>query len=217
VRLHLRADGPVRAWLSGGVDSSAVVALARRIAGPLPTFTLGFDEPAYDETRDQRTLDRVPGQELPNERIACSRQLLERYPEALWHAESPSSGVLDLLRLALSESSARRVKVVLTGEGADEVLGGYRWFHTDRLAHPLAALPRPLRRAIALIPLGERTPSGCYSGRGQWASSAMRGSAVPWAGSRGTRSSRRRPAGNWRPAAPNDGSSDLEEPTASDR
>lgn len=154
VRLHLRADVPVGAWLSGGVDSSAVASLARRIAGPLPTFTLTFDDAAYDETRGQRTLDRVPGHELPNERIACDRRLLERYPEALWHTETPAGGVLELLRLVLSEGAARRVKVVLTGEGADEVLGGYRWFLIDRLAAPLAVLPAPLRRAVRLAPLG---------------------------------------------------------------
>ena len=154
VRLHLRADVPVGAWLSGGLDSSAVVSLARGIAGPLPTFTLAFDEAAYDETRGERTLDRVPGHELPNERIACDRRLLERYPEALWHTETPAGGVLGLLRLALSEAAARHVKVVLTGEGADEVFGGYLWFLIDRLTSPLAALPAPLRRVVLLAPLG---------------------------------------------------------------
>lgn len=154
VRLHLRADVPVGAWLSGGIDSSAVVSLARRITGPFPTFTLAFDDARYDETRGQRTLDRVPGHELPNERIACDRRVLERYPEALWHAETPSVGVLELLRLVLSEGAARRVKVVLTGEGADEVLGGYLWFLIDRLARPLAELPVPLRQAVLLAPLG---------------------------------------------------------------
>jgi asparagine synthase (glutamine-hydrolysing) len=154
VRLHLSADVPVGAWLSGGLDSSAVVSLARGIAGPLPTFTLTFDDRAYDETWRQRTLDRVPGHELPNERIACDRRLLERYPDALWHTETPAGGVLDLLRLVLSEGAARHVKVVLTGEGADEVLGGYLWFLIDRLAGPLAVLPAPLRRAAILAPLG---------------------------------------------------------------
>jgi asparagine synthase (glutamine-hydrolysing) len=154
VRLHLRADVPVGAWLSGGLDSSAVVALARRTAGPLPTFTLGFDEAAYDETRGQLTLDRAPGTELPNERIRCDRRTLERYPEALWHSETPAGGVLDLLRLVLAEGAARRVKVVLTGEGADEILGGYRWYLLDRLLRPLGALPPLLRRAVALAPLG---------------------------------------------------------------
>ena len=154
VRLHLRADVPVGAWLSGGIDSSAVVSLARGIAGPLPTFTLAFDEAAYDETRGERTLDRVPGHELPNERIACDRRLLERYPEALWHTETPAGGVLGLLRLALSEAAARHVKVVLTGEGADEVFGGYLWFLIDRLTSPLAALPAPLQRVVLLAPLG---------------------------------------------------------------
>ncbi len=153
VRLHLRADVPVGAWLSGGIDSSAVVSLARKLVGPLPTFTLVFDDAAFDETRGQRTLDRVPGYELPNERVPCDRRVLERYPEALWHTETPAAGVLGLLRLLLSEAAARHVKVVLTGEGADEALGGYLWFLIDRLFRPIAALPAPLQRAV-LAPLG---------------------------------------------------------------
>jgi asparagine synthase (glutamine-hydrolysing) len=154
VRLHLQADVPVGAWLSGGVDSSAVVSLARRMTGPLPTFTLAFDEAAYDEARGPRTLDRVPGHEVPNERVRCDRRILERYPQALWHTETPSAGLLDLLRMSLAEAAARRVKVVLTGEGADEILGGYRWYLIDRLSRPLGALPRPLRRAALLAPFG---------------------------------------------------------------
>jgi asparagine synthase (glutamine-hydrolysing) len=154
VRLHLRADVPVGAWLSSGLDSSTVVALARRMANPLPTFTLAFEEPGFDETRDRRTLDRVPGHEVPNERVWCDRSTFERYPEALWHAETPSTFAAEIPRLLLAEAAARHVKVVLTGEGGDEVFGGYFWYVADRLLQPAAALPRVVREVVARALLG---------------------------------------------------------------
>jgi asparagine synthase (glutamine-hydrolysing) len=150
VALHVRADVRVGAWLSGGLDSSAVAALARRIVGPFPTFTLAFEAPAYDETRGQRLLAEIPGQELPNERVLCDASGLERYPEVLWHVETPSAYTPDLPRLLLAEAAARHVKVVLTGEGADEVFGGYAWHLADRLLHPVATLPLWLRKLLVV-------------------------------------------------------------------
>jgi asparagine synthase (glutamine-hydrolysing) len=154
VRLHLRADVPLGAWLSSGLDSSTVVALARRMTSPLPTFTLTFDEPEFDESRDRRTLDRVPGHEVPNERVRCDRSAFDRYPEALWHTETPSTHTSEIPRLLLAEAAARHVKVVLTGEGGDEVLGGYFWYLADRLLQPAAVLPYALRALLARTLLG---------------------------------------------------------------
>jgi len=151
VRIHLRSDVPVGAWLSAGVDSSGIASLARSAAGgPLQTFTLGFEDPAFDEVSDQKTLDQFPGYDLVNERAVCRATSFELYPKAVWHTEDPSSGGIEIPRLILSEASARRVKVVLTGEGSDEIFGGYPWFRWDRLLRPLAALPLPIRRLMLL-------------------------------------------------------------------
>jgi asparagine synthase (glutamine-hydrolysing) len=159
VALHLRADVRVGAWLSGGLDSSAVTALAHRLAGPLPTFTLAFDAIDCDETRGQRLL--TDHQALPNERVQCGVSALERYPEALWHVETPSAYTPDVARLLLAEGTVRRVKVVLTGEGADEVFAGYAWHRADRLLRPASALPPWLRRLLLLGPVGRaRWPWG---------------------------------------------------------
>jgi asparagine synthase (glutamine-hydrolysing) len=151
VRIHLRSDVPVGTWLSAGVDSSGITSLARRATGgPLQTFTLGFEDPAYDEVGHQKTLDQFPGYDLVNERAVCGANSFELYPKALWHTEDPSAAGIEIPRLILSEASARRVKVVLTGEGADEIFGGYPWFRWDRLLRPLAALPLPVRRLMLL-------------------------------------------------------------------
>jgi asparagine synthase (glutamine-hydrolysing) len=153
VRLHLRSDVPIGGWLSSGLDSSTVVAMALRMGYSPRTFTLGFDDPAFDETR-ALTLDRVPGYEVPNERVRAGPSAFERYPEALWQTETPSAGSAEIPRLLLSEAAARHVKVVLTGEGADEVLGGYRWHMADRLLRPVALLPRGLRGIAGQALLG---------------------------------------------------------------
>ena len=149
VRIHLRSDVEVGAWLSPGVDSSAVVQLARRVLGrPLRTTTLAFSDPAADETRENRTLDAYPGYELPNERAWCDAGAFALFPEVVWHMEEPSAYALEIPRLVLARQSARSVKVVVTGEGADEVFGGYRYFRWNRRTAAFAALPLWLRRAV---------------------------------------------------------------------
>jgi asparagine synthase (glutamine-hydrolysing) len=160
VALHVRSDVPIGAWLSTGIDSSGVVALAAPLtARPLPTFTLAHDVPGLDETHLRPTLDQLPGFDLTNERVPWGEQSFDRYPAALWHNEDPTTYGLEVPRFVLAEASARRCKVVLTGEGADEVFGGYARFALDPLLRALAAVPAPFRRlALAGGVLPRRYP-----------------------------------------------------------
>lgn len=154
LRIHLRSDVPIGAYLSAGIDSSSVASLARRLTNfPIQTFTLSFENPEYDEVRGQRTLDQFAGHELPNERLVCGTGDFDLYPKAVWHSEDPSASGIEIPGLILSEAASRSVKVVLTGEGSDEIFGGYPWFLWDKLLRPLAALPLPLRRLMLLGPL----------------------------------------------------------------
>lgn len=156
VALHLQADVPVGAWLSSGVDSSAIAALAARLGGPLRTFTLAVAAPGFDETRGRALLPGVSDRALPNERVVCDATALERFPEAMWHTEAPVAATADLPRLLLAEATARQVRVALTGEGGDEVFGGYAWQRADRLLHGVSALPLWLRRGLLLGRVGPR-------------------------------------------------------------
>ncbi len=161
VRLHLRSDVPIGAWLSAGIDSSAVVALMRRLAGVVPhTFSLGFEDPQFDEVGHTKTLDQFPGYEMPNERASCATRDFELFPKVVWHCEDPTTSGNEVPRMMLSGLSARRVKTVLTGEGADELFGGYVWYRLDRLLRPLAVLPASIRRWAAPEPLARRFPWG---------------------------------------------------------
>ena len=156
VRLHLRGDVEMGAWLSPGLDSNTVAALASRItARPLPTFTMAFEDPVCNES-GSRLCDH-PGFNLTNQRdILGAAEFGKLVPRAVWHAEDISLSAVEVPRMALARLAARKVKVVLTGEGSDEVFGGYRWYHGQKLLGPARHLPAPVRRVAALLLRGVR-------------------------------------------------------------
>ena len=157
VRLHLRSDVPVGAWLSSGIDSSAVVSLMRRMTDrPVQTFTLAFENPRFDEVSTSKILSDFPDYNLVNQRAVCTTKDFDRLRKAVWHCEDPLALGIDIPRMVLSQLAAHHVKVVLTGEGSDEVFGGYPWFHTHTLIQPFTRLPHSVRRYIARIPAVSR-------------------------------------------------------------
>jgi asparagine synthase (glutamine-hydrolysing) len=150
VRLHLRSDVPVTSWLSGGIDSSAITALAcRRLDGPLKAISLTFEDADANEVGQVGTLADFPGFDIDVTRVECGPPDLAWYPAAVWHAEEPTGKGLEIPRLLLSRATAEHGKVVLTGEGADEVLAGYGWYRIEKALRPLALVPAGLRRALA--------------------------------------------------------------------
>ena len=153
VRLHLRSDVPVGTWLSAGIDSSSVTALmSQMVPDPIKTFTLRFEDPHFDELRNQKALDDYPQYRLAGHRIVCRRSDLARFPKAIWHGEDTLMGSVLIGQLMVAEAAAAHVKVVLTGEGSDEILGGYSWYPTTRVLEPVFRLPRPMRRLLASVP-----------------------------------------------------------------
>ena len=150
-RIRLRADVPVGAYLSGGLDSSALVALIRRhSASPLKTFSIGFEEKSLDESAFQQQLVEHLGVE--HSRIICrNRDIAEDFPATVFHAETAilRTAPTPMLRLSgLVRSSG--YKVVLTGEGADEALGGYDLFKETKIRQFWARNPRSEWRPLLL-------------------------------------------------------------------
>ncbi len=124
VRLRLRADVPFGAFLSGGVDSSTVVALmARHVSEPVRSFCIGFDDARFDESAHAREAARRFGTEH-RERVVRP-DLLDDWPDALWHCDQPHGDASFLPTLEVARLAAREVKVVLTGDGGDELFAGY--------------------------------------------------------------------------------------------
>jgi asparagine synthase (glutamine-hydrolysing) len=151
VRLRLRADVPVAACLSGGLDSSAVVALAARHAPrPLDCFTLAFSG-AYDERDAAAAAARHAGANLHVVRVS-GRELVEALPDAVAHAEGLAiNGQLPAKFLLARAVRAAGYKVVLTGEGADEGFLGYAHLARDLLAARVAAGDRAARALLAKL------------------------------------------------------------------
>lgn len=148
VSRHLLSDVPLGAYLSGGLDSTAVVAsMARAGVLPLRTFTLGFGDRS-DETAEARRSAEFYASEHHEETLAPDS--LAEYPRAVWHVEEPRVNILQSFRVA--RMARRRVTVILSGLGGDELFGGYhthRWFSiAGRIApwaHGAAAVDLPLR------------------------------------------------------------------------
>ncbi|SKC45575.1 asparagine synthase (glutamine-hydrolyzing) [Pseudoxanthomonas indica] len=142
VRLQLRADVPVGAYLSGGLDSSGIVALIRGFTDtPVRTFSVAFEDGEYDESEYQQAMVRHLRTEHTT--LRCTRRDIgEAFPRLIRHTETPvlRTGPVPLMLLAGSVR-AHGYKVVLTGEGADEVFGGYDLFKEAKVRRFWARQP----------------------------------------------------------------------------
>jgi asparagine synthase (glutamine-hydrolysing) len=123
-RIRLRADVPFGAFLSGGVDSSTVVGLmARHVDRPVKTFCIGFEDPRYDESVFALEAARRFGCDHTSE--VAELNMLDRWPLVLHHLDQPHGDASFMPTLRVSELAAKHVKVVLTGDGGDELFAGY--------------------------------------------------------------------------------------------
>ncbi|HEV8347122.1 MAG TPA: asparagine synthase (glutamine-hydrolyzing) [Vicinamibacterales bacterium] len=165
-RIRLRSDVPVGAYLSGGLDSSVVTALMREAAGqPSSTFSIAFDEPEFDERVHQQAAVRALGTD--HHELRCAHgDIAHVFPEVIWHTEQPLLRTAPAPMFLLSRLVRERgFKVVLTGEGADEVLGGYDIFKEAKIrrfcARRIDSKWRPLllRRLYPYLPDLQRQPA----------------------------------------------------------
>ncbi len=159
VRLQLRADMPVGAYLSGGLDSSGIVAMIRSFTDtPVRTFSVAFEDGEYDESEHQQAMVRHLGTD--HSTLRCSRRDIgDAFPRLIRHTETPVLRTAPVPMMLLAGSvRAHGYKVVLTGEGADEVFGGYDLFKEAKIRRfwarqPDSAFrPRLLERLYRYLP-----------------------------------------------------------------
>jgi asparagine synthase (glutamine-hydrolysing) len=148
VRLRLMADVPLGAMLSGGLDSSLIVAMmARHSSAPVQTFSVGFREAGEaNELADARLVASALGAEHHELELSIADQAVD-LAELVWSMDEPLADLSGLGFLALSQLASRHVTVALSGQGADELLGGYMKHQAASLCAGWARMPSPLRRA----------------------------------------------------------------------
>jgi len=157
VRLRLIADVPFGALLSGGIDSSAVVALMRRVAsGPVRTFSIGFDRPEYDELAYARQV--AQRFETQHHDLVVKPDAVAMLPQLVWHYNEPFADSSAVPSFALCEMARGFVTVALNGDGGDEAFLGYDRYLGTVLAGCQDRIPAPIRRAAVgatrLLPRG---------------------------------------------------------------
>ena len=146
VKLRLMSDVPLGAMLSGGIDSSVIVGMmARNMSEPVKTFSVGFSEAGEgNELADARSVAQHFGTDHHELELSFAEQTVD-LAELVWFMDEPLADLSALGFLALSELAARHVTVALSGQGADELLGGYRKHRAAAIAGSWSRLPRPLR------------------------------------------------------------------------
>ncbi|HEV2351674.1 MAG TPA: asparagine synthase (glutamine-hydrolyzing) [Terriglobia bacterium] len=148
IRLRLISDVPLGAFLSGGTDSSAVVALMAELgARPLKTFSVGFREPGFSELPYARRVaerHNTDHQEL----VVTADDMAAELPRLVAFRGEPVAEPTDVALYKISQLAARSVKVVLAGEGSDELFAGYPKYAADRMAGMVSALPKNIVEAI---------------------------------------------------------------------
>ena len=145
VKRRLRADVPVVSYLSGGVDSSIVVAMASKVRGsPIPSFTIRIEDPKLDEIGAGRGHGAARRRRTRSSSSVGAEEVLNTYPRLIRAAEGPVVDTSCTALLLLAQEVHRHgYKVALTGEGADEWLAGYPWHKVNRAARLPRLHPRP--------------------------------------------------------------------------
>lgn len=164
MRAHLVSDVPVGVWLSGGVDSGLLAALAAQESGErLQTFSIGFRERSFDELDRARAVAARLGAE--HHEAILGPDAAERLPLIAAAFDEPYADSSALPTDAVAQLTARHVKVALSGEGGDELFGGYQTYAADMLAPRLAGVARVVRPLVERIPSSSRRVSLDYRAR----------------------------------------------------
>jgi len=140
VTTHLRSDVPLGAFLSGGVDSAAICALAAETRPGMLTFTAGFARPGYSEIEQaQETATALGLKSVPY--VITAQEFAARLPEIIWQLDDPMADAAAIPLWFVAREARRHVKVVLSGEGADELFGGYGVYYQPSVVRAATRLP----------------------------------------------------------------------------
>ncbi len=147
VAKHMRSDVPVGAFLSGGIDSTTTVALAKRHNENLQTFTVGFKQNGYSEVEVAKESAHQLG--VTNiHKFISSEEFLRELPNIIWHMDEPVADPAAIPLYFVAKEASKHVKVVLSGEGADELFGGYNIYRESLALKGFDYIPKPLNKML---------------------------------------------------------------------
>ncbi|WP_137148250.1 asparagine synthase (glutamine-hydrolyzing) [Mycolicibacterium sp. CR10] len=167
VAKHMRADVTVGAFLSGGIDSTAIAALAMRHNPKLITFTTGFEREGFSEVDVAVASAEAIGARHVT-RVVSQAEFVAALPEIVWYLDEPVADPALVPLFFIAREARKHVKVVLSGEGADELFGGYTIYREPLSLKPFDYLPRGLRKSVGKmagpLPEGMRGKSLLHRG-----------------------------------------------------
>jgi asparagine synthase (glutamine-hydrolysing) len=150
VAKHMRADVTVGAFLSGGIDSTAIAALAIRHNPRLITFTTGFEREGFSEVDVAvASAEAIGARHIA--KVVAPDEFVEALPEIVWYLDEPVADPALVPLFFVAREARKHVKVVLSGEGADELFGGYTIYREPLSLKPFDYLPRTLRRSMGKV------------------------------------------------------------------
>ncbi|MEC1742822.1 asparagine synthase (glutamine-hydrolyzing) [Schinkia azotoformans] len=150
VNMHMRSDVPVGSFLSGGIDSSFIVSLAKQINPGLKTFSVGFEREGYSEVNvAQETASALNLENISY--IITPDEFINELPKIIWHMDDPLADPAAVPLYFVSREASKHVKVALSGEGADELFGGYNIYREPYSLQMFNYIPRPIKRLLKII------------------------------------------------------------------
>ncbi|MBN1222482.1 MAG: asparagine synthase (glutamine-hydrolyzing) [Candidatus Aminicenantes bacterium] len=153
VRVRLLSDVPLGAFLSGGIDSSAIVGMMHELgASPIKTFSIGFEDKTYDELRHARRIAQRFGTD--HEEFVISPQALEMTEKLIHHLDEPFGDFSVFPTFLVSEMAEKHVKVILSGDGGDELFAGYEHYQAQAMARfpCMPLLQKPVSAFMKKLP-----------------------------------------------------------------
>ena len=150
VNIHMRSDVPVGSFLSGGIDSSIIVSLAKEVNPKLKTFSVGFERDGFSEIDVAK--ETAAALDLENISYVISpEEYMKELPKIIWHMDDPLADPAAIPLYFVAREARKHVTVVLSGEGADELFGGYNIYREPHSLRMFDKIPSPIKSAMQTI------------------------------------------------------------------
>lgn len=150
VNVHMRSDVPVGSFLSGGIDSSFIVSIAKQINPKIKTFSVGFEREGYSEINvAEETANALNVENISY--VITPEEFLAELPKIIWHMDDPLADPAAVPLYFVAREARKQVKVALSGEGADELFGGYNIYREPQSLRMFSYIPSPVKHVLKAL------------------------------------------------------------------